>query len=306
MSDEIEGLLGSGDSVIYPGLGGPAGKPDAWPPGAQPRSPAADPAQPPDAIDESDVDPQDGEPAPAADPQSRRYQRWRTISARAALGATALFVVLALVLPRLPHRAQPAAAPGHGPVRSSVPAIGEVRDGPEPSAASPSVTSPSVNASVEPASGEPSPLGAGAGDPAPFQPISYEAEAPENALSGSAVIQPYPGASGGTLVTDLGSTLSGAAPGTLTFTAVKVPATGRYTLVVSYLYVAPFSGTTSALVVTVAGSAPVTVPIPLAPQDAACCATTPVPVILPAGVDAITFGDPSGVAPAIDRIVVTR
>ncbi|MBO0868919.1 MAG: hypothetical protein J2P15_10165, partial [Micromonosporaceae bacterium] len=128
MNNEIDRLLGSSGSVIYPGLGSPAaGEPTAEQPGAQPRPPATAPEQPPQPPAESDVDPpQDGEPglilpagwvepAPGldADPQRRRYQRWRTASALAALGATALFVLiallLALILPRLPHRAQPAA-----------------------------------------------------------------------------------------------------------------------------------------------------------------------------------------------------
>ncbi|MBO0870122.1 MAG: hypothetical protein J2P15_16305, partial [Micromonosporaceae bacterium] len=194
----------------------------------------------------------------------------------------------------------PAAAPGPEPVRSSAPAAGEL-PGSESSAAS-----PSADTSVNPATGQPSPQPVGAGGPAPFQPVSYEAEAPENVLSGSAVIQAYPGASGGAVVTDPGSTMDGAAAASLTFTAVEVPATGRYTLVVSYLYPAPVSGAASRLVVTVGGSAPVTVPVPPGPQAAACCATRPVPVTLRAGVDSITLGNPSGAALAIDRIVVTR
>jgi hypothetical protein len=130
--------------------------------------------------------------------------------------------------------------------------------------------------------------------------VSYEAEAASNILSGAASVSPYPGSSGGQIVQNIGDWGPGAKRrGTLAFPDVAVPADGVYTLTV---YAVGDDGSARTGVITVSGTAPVTLSVA---ATAACCTTEAIKVPLTKGLNTITFGNPDGHAPSIDRIVVS-
>ncbi|GAA1371860.1 CBM35 domain-containing protein [Catellatospora chokoriensis] len=106
------------------------------------------------------------------------------------------------------------------------------------------------------------------------------------------------GASGGTVVRNLGDG-SGKRDGALRLNGVTVPAAGTYTLTVHYAQLA--GPRAHQMVITVAGTAAITVAV-----DAVdgCCASRAVRVSLRSGANTITFDNPAGPAPAVDRVVL--
>ncbi|WP_203920438.1 hypothetical protein [Rugosimonospora africana] len=133
-------------------------------------------------------------------------------------------------------------------------------------------------------------------------PVSYEAEAPSNILTGAASVTTYPGASGGRIVENVGTWGPGAKRrGTLTFPDVAAPTDGTYTLT---LYYVDTDGTsTSTAAIAVAGGETVTVTLESA---STCCATKAVKIALSKGNNRITFSNPDGQAPSIDKVIIGR
>ena len=140
----------------------------------------------------------------------------------------------------------------------------------------------------------------------PFRPVTYEAEAGTTKREGSARVRPTPGASGRKVVNRIGdwsdSETSEANNGTLTFTAVTVPAAGTYTLAVYYTFLE--EDPTRSMLITVNQSAPRNVNVA---RPAGCCqSNVTISITLKKGVNTIRFSNSDGPAPAIDRILISQ
>jgi hypothetical protein len=137
--------------------------------------------------------------------------------------------------------------------------------------------------------------------PARYLQVSYEAEAGLNILSGAASVSDYPGSSGGKIVENIGRWGPGPKrTGTIAFPNVAIPADGVYTLT---LYaVGSDDGAAQTAVISVSGTATVAVTVAGGP---ACCLINTVKVNLKKGMNTITFGNPDGRAPAIDKIIIS-
>jgi hypothetical protein len=154
--------------------------------------------------------------------------------------------------------------------------------------------------SVPPSHGQnptPSPVSA---SPTVLRPVTYEAEAPGNDLGGSANTRTYDGASGGRVVSNLGDWGSNAGPGTLTVRDVTAPENAVYRL--TFYFVHPDDARQRTVVITVAGVGSFSVTVQ---GNATCCNAQRVTVTLHKGANAITFGNPDGHAPSIDKIVIS-
>lgn len=130
-------------------------------------------------------------------------------------------------------------------------------------------------------------------------PETYEAEAPANTLLGSARTSVYPNASGGVVVQTLGTWGGTVGEGALRFNDVTAPASGTYVLTI--YYVQPNNEPTRTALVTASGSGSISVTVA---GNATCCSAQRIRVELDAGANSITFSNPSGHAPAIDKIVL--
>jgi hypothetical protein len=156
-----------------------------------------------------------------------------------------------------------------------------------------------VSALPERRNGEPGAGGGGARQSAATgPPVTYEADAPANTLFGSAVARTYPGASDGVIVQTLGNWGTGVGEGALRINDVMVPGAGMYAL--TFYYVLPNNEPTRS-VITASGFGSVSVTVA---GNATCCSSQIVHVVLDKGVNSITFSNPNGHAPAIDKIVI--
>jgi len=202
-----------------------------------------------------------------------------------ACGSLASAVALALVgsnrYPGQPHGGTVQPAPA-----ASLPSIGA-----PPSPASTATTGPTRSRAEPTRSGPPTKSSA------PFTPVAYEAEAATNTVSGSAHVSTYPGASGGKIVRNIGAW--GGAAGVLRFGSVTVPADGTYTLAFFYVHLDDQPSRTA--VITVAGQDPISVPVT---GGSICCVTKVITVVLTKGANVVTFTNPGGQAPSIDKIVI--
>jgi hypothetical protein len=146
---------------------------------------------------------------------------------------------------------------------------------------------------------------AGGATPAPSTatglPATYLADGPANTLFGSARIQTYPGTTDGVIVHTLGNWGPDIGAGALRVNDVVVPATGAYAL--TLYYVLPNSEPIRSVVITASGSASVSVTVA---GNAICCSWQMVRVDLNKGTNSITFSNPVGHAPAIDKIVISQ
>ena len=127
---------------------------------------------------------------------------------------------------------------------------------------------------------------------------TYEAEATGNTLSGGALISSCPGCSGGSKVGYLGGA------GALTVDNVTAPTTGQYQLEIGYATAEPRT-----VAVAVNNGSATSYALPAASNWAGAWnrpATTKISVTLQAGNNSITFSNPSGNAPDVDRFVVSR
>jgi hypothetical protein len=130
-------------------------------------------------------------------------------------------------------------------------------------------------------------------------PVTYQADAPANTLYGSAHVTPYPGASDGLIVQTLGNWGKGGGEGALRINDVVVPGTGVYLL--TLYYVLPDNEPTRAVTITASGESSVSVTVA---GNATCCLTQMARVELSKGTNSITFSNPAGRAPGIDKIVI--
>jgi hypothetical protein len=134
---------------------------------------------------------------------------------------------------------------------------------------------------------------------ATMTPVTYQADAPANTLFGTAHANAYPGATDGVVVRTLGNWGKGVGEGALRFNNVVVPEAGTYAL--TFYYVLPNNEPTRSVVITASGSMSVSLTVA---GNATCCSAQMVRVDLNKGPNSITFSNPAGHAPAIDRIVV--
>jgi hypothetical protein len=134
----------------------------------------------------------------------------------------------------------------------------------------------------------------------PFEPLSLEAEASGNTLSGSADAENFANTSGGRLVRYLGKAFSNQAAGSVRFNNVTVPTAGTYSL--TFFYVSPGNWTAH---ISVNGNPVTTVNTS---NRSNCCGSATVEITLAAGTNTITFGNPNSGqrCPAIDRIVISE
>lgn len=203
-------------------------------------------------------------------------------------GAVALVLAVIAGVAWLPPSGDPTAgepglfAPGDG--SAGAPAATGLATDPPATPSAKASPSPSPTSSASPSAG--------------LRPVTYEAEARGNTLLGQAAAAGMTGASGGTVVRNLGDG-SGKRDGALRINGVTVPAAGTYTLTVHYAQTA--GPRAHQMVITVAGAAPVTVTV-----DAVdgCCASRSVRLNLRSGANTITFDNPDGPAPAVDRVVL--
>ncbi|WP_394840948.1 RICIN domain-containing protein [Pendulispora brunnea] len=123
----------------------------------------------------------------------------------------------------------------------------------------------------------------------------YEAESSANTLGGSAVLSGCVGCSGGQKIGYLGY------GGTLQFNGVEASAAGTYVLTVDYTV----GDSGRSIQVSINGGAPMDLPFTGTDDGAwSNVQSFGVPVVLQAGSNTVTFANPSGWAPDIDRITV--
>jgi hypothetical protein len=133
-----------------------------------------------------------------------------------------------------------------------------------------------------------------------FAPITIEAESAANTLTGSADPTTYPGASGGKVVRFIGNWGSVLGAGALRFNGIVAPATGTYVMTFAYVNI-NMNEPTRAVLITASGPGSV---LSVVAGGSVCCSTQIVKVYLVKGTNAITFSNPQGHAPTIDRITI--
>jgi hypothetical protein len=225
-----------------------------------------------------------------ARPPVRRRLVLAAVVAGAGTAVVALFTVLA---PPPPGRS--VAVPSSG---AALPTDAGI---PSPSGPAQPSPGPGSSASWRPVPQPPLPSSASSPTTAPvsFPPVTYEAEAAANTLAGSARVASYDGASGGRIVRNIGA-WGGDPAGTLRFEGVTVPADGTYTLRLFHVNLNDEPSRTAVIAVSGGPSVVVTVS-----GGATCCATATVTIALRKGANQITFGNPNGHAPSIDKIVIS-
>jgi len=251
--------------------------------------------------------------APDGDSHNEAYHGKR----RAATPALRIWVVIGLALVGLGSavaiqfalRSEPpaVAAPTNTGRAGEQPVIvstgGEAISGTSSPAASPT-RSPSSKP-VVPGPPKPSLSPTRSPTPPPFVPLPIEAESTGNTLGGSATVETVANASGTKIVQQLGDWGRSPGPGTLRFNNIAVPTSGTYVLTIFFVH--PNGQTTRYATISVPGAETFIVTFT---GNASCCATLNVNIVLTAGANTITIaGSPSSpvqVAPAIDKIVITR
>ena len=237
-----------------------------------------------DSTDDGD----DGRPRHAATPRNRRLL--------IAWLAAAVVIVVALPVGALLYSSsgkkgnvaggQRTGAPSRTEAQPSV--DGVVIPGSQPATGSPSEVEPTGRSNAAP-------------NPGQFGPITYEAETNANTLAGSAAVVTYPGASGGSIVRNIGDWGIGSGPGTLRFENVDVPAAGSYSL--TFFHVNIDNERIRTAVITVDGIDPILVTIT---GTSTCCLSTTIRVTLKQGRNSITFSNNSAHAPSIDKITISQ
>jgi hypothetical protein len=133
-------------------------------------------------------------------------------------------------------------------------------------------------------------------------PITVEAEASANTLSGTARTVTYSGASGGRIVMQIGDWGGRENDGTLRLNNVTVPAAGSYRLTIWYVNVDTFGEQNTHTVLVTVGGRTTSV---TATSGQRCCVSTAVTVTFASGANTVTFTNPTSRAPAIDKVVVS-
>jgi hypothetical protein len=137
--------------------------------------------------------------------------------------------------------------------------------------------------------------------PAPFGPLSLEAEGPSATREGSTIVWNYDNASGGQIVGRVGDWDTPAGPGTVRFNGVAIPANGTYTIRIHFVHVNGEPNRTG--VVTITGLSPITTSFQ---GNDDCCSVKTLSVALTTGTKTITISNSNGHGPALDRIVISR
>jgi hypothetical protein len=127
-------------------------------------------------------------------------------------------------------------------------------------------------------------------------PVSLEAAATGNTLAGGAVVQVCSACSGGQKVGYIGN------GGTLTFRPLRERAAGRYTLTIAYVD----GGSARSAIVTTDGAAVTKEFNGTTNDNWDYVQTITFRVRLRSGLNTIEFSNPSGWAPDINRILVSR
>ena len=130
--------------------------------------------------------------------------------------------------------------------------------------------------------------------PTPTQPVSYEAEAPENSLTGGATVIDCPGCSGGKKVSSIGK------GGTVQFNNLSKNIAGAYTLTLYYIV----SGRDTLMMYIRVNSGPGAYFNVLSTGNPNTVGAVNIIINLQARQNSIAFFNPSADAPDIDRIVV--
>jgi hypothetical protein len=226
-------------------------------------------------------------------PTGRSRLRGAAVPA-ALVGVSVLLVVIVVMVSSLMGGGQSGRIPIAGPSPAGA-EQGQVLDGQTNAGANPS---PSVQTvASRPASPRPSvTVGAARGTPAPaapaFPPLSIEAEsATLSPAGGSESAYPCATCSGGSKVRFVGKGR------TVTFGGLSVPAAATYHLTVAY----ELDGTRSFFVSANGGAS---TQVSCTGTDWANPTTVTVAVVLKAGANSITFGNPTADAPDLDRITV--
>ncbi|GAA3205837.1 hypothetical protein ACFO1B_33820 [Dactylosporangium siamense] len=279
----------------------PPVRPPVEPPVRPPVEPRAEPAVVDVVADEADwpVAP-DRDGWHATDEPSelrRRLTPWwpRLIVAGVATALSLLAILLVSAL----------LGGGGGPDRRAAPPAGAPTwsdvsmPGPTPAEATraPSTVASATTASATTTSTRSSPRSS---PPVTFGPVTYEAEAPGNTRGGSAWVDRYPGASGGSIVRNIGDWGSRDGDGFLRFENVTVPVAGTYTLRLFHVNID--NERTRTAVVTVAGRDPQRVTLT---GGSTCCTGSTLKVQLRKDGNTITVSNPDGHAPSVDRIVLS-
>jgi hypothetical protein len=89
-------------------------------------------------------------------------------------------------------------------------------------------------------------------------------------------------------------------PGALRFNGIVAPATGTYVMTFAYVNI-NMNESTRSVVITASGPGSV---LAVVAGGSVCCSTQIVKVYLVKGTNAITFSNPRGHAPTIDRITI--
>ena len=151
----------------------------------------------------------------------------------------------------------------------------------------------SLNPTQTPAQVSPIPIVQPA-SPTPTQPVSYEAEAPENSLTGGATVIDCPGCSGGKKVSSIGE------GGTVQFNNLSKNIAGAYTLTLYYIV----SGRDTLIMYIRVNNGPGAYFHVLSTGNPNTVGAVNINISLQAGQNSIAFFNPSVDAPDIDRIVV--
>lgn len=248
-----------------------------------------------------------GEPPPETTSQAyagRHHTRASSSRARLAIGAGIVgLIVLVVALPFIvdgsadpdPTRST-ASVDSEGFVPGDVVSTAAASAGgvsASPSGRAASTTAPPV-ATAKPTSRTPVPT---------FRPLTFEAEAggPSVTVSGSAWIDGYDGASNGKIVRNLGDWDMRGGPGSLRLNGVRFPTTATY--VIAIFFVHPDNESTRTAQLAVSGMDPVKLTFN---GSSRCCGIKKVSLTISAGTHTITISNPTGHAPSIDKIVISR
>jgi hypothetical protein len=135
--------------------------------------------------------------------------------------------------------------------------------------------------------------------PPPFTPMTIEAES--GTVGGSARVVRNNRASAKHIVQQLGNWGSGTA-GTLTIVTGVVPSAGTYAMTIFYVHT-DSEPTRSAIITVNSVALPKTT---FTVTNGTCCSTLTIGLTLRAGTNTIVFANPTGHAPGLDKLVISR
>ncbi|MGE5827439.1 MAG: hypothetical protein ACM30G_03635 [Micromonosporaceae bacterium] len=267
------------------GLATPTGPTDAEP---EAQVPVADPVA---AFYAARWEPEEG----MADRRYRGRRREKILAPRfwAAVLAALAAVIGGLLYGGLSRPPSPGAG-SPAPTESASASLPFIAVGPGGSATS----APSTTPTAQP--GPPAPTTPPSSVPLPpFAPLTIEAES--GTVGGSAEAVRNNRASGKHIVARLGTWGSGAA-GTLAIVTGVVPSAGTYAMTIAYQHSDGEPIRTAIITVNSVALAPTT----FTASSGTCCYTLTIELTLRVGTNTIVFSNPTGRAPSLDKLVITR